>query len=158
MNTLKLIQMQGFTRNEFILSEDTLSVKQFTISENKEWIVRLEDLGHKKVLEKDTSYMRKGLLISMGLFSILFVIANVADHSNHMKTWVWILLSSIYAWFATVVYLSPLNNKLLLGYGSQAIEFLSDKPSEKEVQDFVDEIINRSTIVMQRKYGSDIDF
>jgi hypothetical protein len=158
MNTLKLIQKQGFTRKEFILTDNTLSVKQFTISEKKEWIVRLEDIGHKTVVEKDTSYMKQGIYISLGLFSILFVIGNAADHSSHMKTWAWILLSMIYAWFAAVVYLSPLNNKLLLGSGPDAIEFLSDRPSEKEVQDFVNEIIKRSSLVLERKYGVIIDY
>lgn len=158
MNTLKFIQKQGFTRNEFILSDDTLSVKQFTVSENKEWIVRLEDIGHQTTVEKDTSYMKQGIYISLGLFSLLFVIGNVADHSNHMKTWVWILLSTIWTWFAAVVYLSPLNNKLLLGNGSGVVEFLSDQPSEKEVQDFVNEIIQRSSLVIRRKYGTEVDF
>lgn len=158
MDTLRFTQKQGFTRNEFILSDYTLSVKQFTISENKEWTVRLEDIGHKTRLEKDTSYVKQGLYIFIGLFSLLFVIGNVADHSSHMSTWVWILLSMIWAWFATIVYLSPLNNKLLLGNGSIAIEFLSDQPSENEVQDFVDEIINRSTNVIQRKYSADVNF
>lgn len=158
MDTLRFTQKQGFTRNEFILSDHTLSVKRFTISENKEWTVRLEDIGHKTSVEKDTSYIKQGLYIFIGLFSLLFVIGNVADHSSHMSTWVWILLNMIWAWFATIVYLSPLNNKLLLGNGSDAIEFLSDQPSEKEVQDFVDEIINRSTNVIQRKYGADVNF
>jgi len=64
----------------------------------------------------------------------------------------------IYAWFATVVYLSPLYNKLILGNGDHAIEFLSDQPSENEVRNFVEEIINRSTLVIHRKYGADVDF
>lgn len=157
MNALKLVQKQGFTRYEFVLTDNTLSVKQFTISENKQWTERLEDLGHNLVIEKDTSYMKPGISVSLGLFSFLFVIANVADHSKHLKTWVWILLSMIYAWFATIVYLSPRYNKLILGCGPDAIEFLSDQPSEREVNDFVNEIINRSSIVLQRKYGVNID-
>lgn len=155
--TIKLIQKQGYSHYEFLLTEETLSIKQYTISEHKEWTVRLEDIGHTTMIEKDTSHMKPGIFISIGLFSILFVIGNVADHSDHMPTWGWILLSMIYAWFATVVYLSPLNNKLLLGNGSNAVEFLSDKPSKSEVQDFVNEIIKRSKIVIKRKYGTEID-
>jgi len=79
MDTLRFAQKQGFTSNEFILTDQTLSVKQHTISENKEWIVRLEDIGHKTSVEKDTSYMKEGIYISLGLFSLLFVIGNVAD-------------------------------------------------------------------------------
>lgn len=153
MGVLKFNQKQGFSRNEFILTDETLSVKQFTISENKAWNVRLEDIGHNITVEKDTSYTKHILYISLGLFSVLFVIGNAADHSEHIDTWIWILVSMVYVWFVTIVYLSPVNNKLLLGSGPGAIEFMSDKPSEKEVLDFVHEIIKRSSLVLQRKYG-----
>ena len=154
---IKLIQKQGYSHYEFILTDEALSIKQYTISEHKEWTVRLEDIGHTTIIEKDTSYMKPGIFISIGLFSLLFVIGNVADHSAHLPTWGWILLSMIYVWFATIVYMSPLRNKLLLGKGSETVEFLSDKPSKSEVQDFVNEIIKRSKVVIKRKYGTEID-
>jgi len=157
MNALKLIQKQGFTRYEFLLLDDTLSVKQSTITENKEWVVKLDNVGYKTQIEKDTSYMKTGLFISMGLFAFLFVIGNVADHSSHLKTGWWITISIIYAWFAMTVFLSPLNNKLMLVNGSEDLVFLTDKPSEKEVREFVDEIILRSKKVLLRKYGTDPD-
>lgn len=155
MNTLIFKQKQGFSHNEFMLTNDTLTIRQSTIAEYKEWRVRLEDIGRQTVVEKDTSFMKQGLYLSLGLFSILFVLGNVADHSSHLSTWVWMLLSVIWAWFATVVYLSPLNNKLILGSGSEVIEFLSDRPSELEVQNFVDEIHRRQAIILKRKYGID---
>lgn len=157
MNDLKLIQKQGFSRYEFILMDESLIVKQFTISQNKEWAVKLENLGHEIIIEKDTSYMKIGISLFIGLSSILFVIGNAADHSKHLNAWLWITLSMIYAWFATVVILSPLNNKLLLVRGAEDLEFMSDKPSEKEVREFVDEIIKRSNEVLLRKYGIDPD-
>ena len=157
MNALKLIQKQGFTRYEFLLLDDTLSVKQFTVTENKEWVVKLDNVGYKTQIEKDTSYMKIGLYISMGLFALLFVIGNAATHSNHLKTGWWITISIIYAWFAMTVFLSPLNNKLMLVNGSEDLVFLTDKPSEKEVREFVDEIIQRSKKVLLRKYGNDPD-
>jgi len=157
MNALKLIQKQGFTCYEFLLLDDTLSVRQATITENKEWVVKLDNIGYKTKIEKDTSYMKPGLYISMGLFALLFVIGNAATHSNHIKTGWWITISIIYAWFAMTVFLSPLNNKLMLVNGSEDLVFLTDKPSEKEVREFVDEIILRSKKVLLRKYGSDPD-
>lgn len=63
----------------------------------------------------------------------------------------------IWAWCTSVVYLSPLNNKLILGNGADAIEFLSDQPSEKEVRDFVNEVIVRSSKVLREKYGTTIN-
>lgn len=157
MNALKLIQKQGFIGYEFLLLDDTLSVKQVTITEKKEWLIKLDNIGYKTKIEKDTSYMKIGLFIFMGLFALLFVIGNAADHSSHLKTWWWITISIIYAWFAMTVYLSPLNNKLMLVNGSEDLVFLTDKPSEKEVREFVNEIIRRSKKVLLRKYSPDPD-
>lgn len=153
MKTLKLIQEQGFTRYEFTLTEERLFIRQSTVSEEKEWSVRVEDIGYRSVIEKDTSRMKQILYISMGLFAIVLVIANILDHSAHMKTWVWMLLGCVYAWFATVVFLSPLNNKLLLTGGTEEVEFLSDKPSKKEVHSFVEEVVERSKKRIFKKYG-----
>jgi hypothetical protein len=155
MNTLKFNQKQGFVHNEFILSDSTLSIQQSTISEIKSWTVRLEDIGHRITVEKDTSLIKHSITLFLWLFSILFVIGNIADHSNHLKTWQWMALSFLWYWFATIVFLSPFNNKLILGQGPDAIEFLSDRPSEEAVREFVDEIIKRSALEIQRKYGFD---
>ena len=70
--------------------------------------MRLEDIGHKTSMGKDTSSMKQGLFISIALFSGSFVIGNVADHSKAKSNWVWILMSMIWVWFATVVYLHHL--------------------------------------------------
>ena len=157
MNALTLIQKQGFIRNEFILMDETLSVKQFTITEHKELVINLEHIGHKTMIEKDTSFMRKALFLSMGLFSLLLVVVNAADHSMHLATWKWILWSSITAWFAIIVYLIPTKNKLCLVNGTEELALLTDKPSEKEVREFVDEIIKRSKKVLVRKYSPEPD-
>ena len=157
MNALSLIQKQGFSKNEFILTDETLSVKQFTITEHKEQVLKLEHIGHRTMLEKDTSFIRIGLILFMGLSALLFVVANVADHSNHVDTWLWIAISMVYAWFSMVIYLSPLNNKLCLVNGTEELVLLTDKPSEKEVREFVDEIIKRSKKVLVRKYSPDSD-
>lgn len=157
MNALSLIQKQAFIRNEFILMDETLSVKQFTINEYKEQVINLECIGHKTMIEKDTSYMRIGLILFMGLSALSFVVANVVDHSHHVDTWLWIAISMVYAWFSMVVYLSPLNNKLCLVNGTKDLVLLTDQPSEKEVREFVDEIFKRSKKVLLRKYSPDPD-
>jgi len=157
MNALKLIQKQGFTCNEFLLLDDTLSVKQATITENKEWVVKLDQLRYETVIEKEASLIRNLVAVFLGLCSVLIVIANAADHSNHMSTWFWIALCTINFWLATAMFFTPVTNELQLVGGSEKLVFLSDKPSEKEVREFVDEIIQRSKNVLLRKYGTDPD-
>lgn len=157
MKVLKLIQKQGFTRYDFLLMDDTLSVKQYTITGNKEWVVNLDHLGFKTILEKEASLIRKLVSLFLGLCSFIIVIANVADHSNHMNIWFWIALSTINIWLATAMYFTPVTNELRLVGGLEELVFLSDKPSEKEVREFVNEIIMRSKKVLLKKYRIDPD-
>lgn len=157
MKVLKLIQKQGFTRYDFLLMDDTLSVKQYTITGNKEWVVNLDHLGFKTILEKEASLIRKLVSLFLGLCSFIIIIANVADHSNHMNIWFWIALSTINIWLATAMYFTPVTNELRLVGGLEELVFLSDKPSEKEVREFVNEIIRRSKKVLLKKYRIDPD-
>lgn len=157
MNALKLIQKQGFTSYEFLLLDDTIAVKQDTIIEHKEWIVKLDQLGYETVIEKEASLLRDLVAVFLGLCSMLIVIVNAADHSNHMNIWLWIALCTSNFWLATAMYFTPITNELRLVGGAEELVFLSDKPSEKEVREFVDEIIKRSKKVLLRKYGNDPD-
>lgn len=157
MKVLKLIQKQGFTRYDFLLMDDTLSVKQYTITGNKEWVVNLDHLGFKTILEKEASLIRKLVSLFLGLCSFIIIITNVADHSNHMNIWFWIALSTINIWLATAMYFTPVTNELRLVGGLEELVFLSDKPSEKEVREFVNEIIRRSKKVLLKKYRIDPD-
>lgn len=157
MDGLRLIQKQGFTRNEFYLTDETISVKQFTIAEQKEWVTGLDYIGHKKVIEKDTSFTRIWLSLFMGLSAFFWVGINTYDHSHHMATWIWMAFTIICLWFAVTIYITPVNNKLCLVSGKRELILLTDKPSEKEVQEFVEEIIQRSKKVLLRKYCPDPD-
>jgi len=157
MNALNLIQKQGFTCNEFILLDDTLSVRQVTFTEKKEWVLKLDKIGFEIVTKKEASLIIKLVAIYLGLCSVIMVIANAVDHSNHMSTWCWIALSTINFWLATMMFFTPVTNELCLVGGSEKLVFLSDKPSEKEVREFVDEIIQRSKKVLLRKYDIDRD-
>ena len=157
MNTLKLIQKQGFTCYEFLLMDDTIAVRQVTITEHKEWVVKLDQLGYEIVIEKEASLLRDLVAIFLGLCSMLIVIVNAADHSNHVNIWLCMALCMSNFWLATAMYFTPTTNELHLVGGAEKLVFLSDKPSEKEVREFVDEIIKRSKKVLLRKYGSDPD-
>jgi hypothetical protein len=154
METLKLVQKQGFAHYEYILFKETLSVRQCTITGNKEWIINLERLRYQTILEKESGITIKLVSIFLGLCSLLIVIANAADHSRHMNIWFWIALSTVNFWMATAMFFTPVINELRLTGDSEALVFLSDKPSERVVREFINEVINRSKKVLLRKYGT----
>jgi hypothetical protein len=154
METLRLVQKQGFAHYEYILFKETLSVRQFTLTGNKEWIINLERLGYQTILEKESGVIIKLVSVFLGLCSILIVIANAADHSQHMNIWFWIALSTVNFWMATAMFFTPVINELRLTGDSETLVFLSDKPSERDVSEFVKEVIHRSKKVLLRKYGT----
>ncbi len=154
MEILRLEQKQGFAHYEYTLFKETLSVRQFTITGNKMWSVNLEHLGYKTILEKESGVMIKLVSVFLGLCSLLIVIANAADHSQHMNSWFWIALSTVNFWMATAMFFTPVINELRLTGDLEELSFLSDKPSERVVREFTDEVINRSKKALLRKYGT----
>jgi hypothetical protein len=49
---------------------------------------------------------------------------------------------------------TPVKNEIRLVGGIETLNLLFDKPSEREVREFIDEVIRRSKRVMLRKYGT----
>jgi hypothetical protein len=71
-----------------------------------------------------------------------------------MNIWFWIALSTVNFWMATAMFFTPVINELRLTGDSETLVFLSDKPSERDVSEFVKEVIHRSKKVLLRKYGT----
>jgi len=55
------------------------------------------------------------------------------------------------------MYFTPVTNELRLVGGLEELCFLSDKPLERDVREFLEEIIRRSKKVLLRKYRTDPD-
>jgi hypothetical protein len=154
MNVLKLNQKQGFNHYEYILTDKFLSVKQSSLLVNKSYVVALENLGHKRIKKKDSGIMKISVSLFLLLSSFFFITINAYDHSKHMSTWLWMAIGILYGWLSTLMLLSPQDNELRLTNGNEDLVLLTDKPSEKEVNEFVDEIIKRSRDVILKKYGT----
>jgi hypothetical protein len=154
MRDLAFIQKQGFTMHEFILKEDRISVKSFSINEMKSRTILLDDLGHKTEIEKDSKWVGCGLSLLFFCFSIMFIIGNIATHSEQVSAWLWITISMFSALLSIFILTTPVKNEIRLVGGIESLVLLFDKPSEKEVRDFIDEIIGRSKRILLRKYGT----
>ncbi len=58
------------------------------------------------------------------------------------------------AFLSIFILTTPVKNEIRLVGGNESLSLLFDKPSEKEVRDFIDEIIRRSKRILLRKYGT----
>jgi hypothetical protein len=154
MRDLAFIQKQGFTMHEFILKEDRISVKSCSINGMKSRSILLDDLGHKTEIEKDSKWMGCGLFLLFFCFPIMFITGNIVTHSEQVSTWLWITISMFSAFLSIFILTTPVKNEIRLVGGNESLVLLFDKPSEKEVRDFIDEIIRRSKRILLRKYGT----
>jgi len=157
MNTIKLIQRHILCCNEYWLDDKFLVIEERSITEIKRKKIRLDDIGHKLKVEKENEFVTWAVFIFIGLTSFFLVIINVIDHSQHFPIWVWIFMSVSCIWLATLFFLTPRTNKITLVYGSEPVEFMLDKPSEKEVRTFIEEAIKRSSNLLIHKFSPDPD-
>jgi len=157
MSTIKLIQKHILCCNEYLLDDKFLVIEERSITEIKKKKIRLDDIGHKLKIEKEDEFVTWPVFIFIGLTSFLIVIMNVIDHSQHISMWVWIFMSVSCIWLSTMFFLTPRTNKITLISGSESVEFMLDKPSEKEVSAFIEEAINRSSNLLIRKFSPDPD-
>ena len=151
---MAFIQKQGFTRFEFLLKEDCISVKCYTVKEINHRTVSLDDLGHKIEIEKDSFWLTYGLSLFFAFFTVIFILGNVADHSKQVSTWLWIAISMFSALCSIFIITTPVKNEIRLVGGNESLSLLFDKPSEGDVREFIDEIIRRSKRLLLRKYGT----
>lgn len=157
MSTIRLIQRHLFCRNEYLLDDKFLVVEERSITEIKKKKIRLDDIGHKLKIEKENEITTWPVFIFIGLTSFFIVIVNVIDHSQHISMWVWIFMSVSCLWLSTLFFITPRTNKITLVFGAEIVEFMLDKPSEKEVRAFIEEAIKRSTNLLVRKFSPDPD-
>ena len=157
MRTIKLIQRHILCCNEYWLDDKFLIIEERSITEIKKKKIRLDDIGHKLKVEKENEFVTWAVFIFIGLTSFFLVIINVIDHSQHFPIWVWIFMSVSCIWLTALFFLTPRTNKITLVYGSELVEFMLDKPSEREVRAFIEEAIKRSKKLLIKKYSPDID-
>jgi hypothetical protein len=87
-------------------------------------------------------------------FTVIFILGNVADHSKQVSTWLWIAISMFSALISIFILTTPVKNEIRLVGGIETLNLLFDKPSEREVREFIDEVIRRSKRIMLKKYGT----
>ncbi len=150
---MKLSQKQGLKRRDFEIIDDSIRIREKTLSGTKEWTISFENLGDQIYIEKNS---KKGaiLLASFFLaFTIFFVAVNVADGNKTVKPWVWIAIASFYALFAAIIFLVPNKREIHITGGLSTLSFFLDSPSHQEVMQFIGLVIDRSKTILIEKYG-----
>ena len=75
------------------------------------------------------------------------------DWSNGDNIGALILGVFLFGGLGLLAFLSPMRNEVHLVGGAQQVTFLLDRPSKKEMEDFIEEIIKRSRKILLEKFG-----
>jgi hypothetical protein len=150
---MKLTQKQGFKRRFFEITDDEVKVSEKSMSGIKEWTIRLENLGDQIYIEKNS---KKGAIL-LGLFflafAVFFVAVNAADKEKTVKPWIWVVIGAFYLLFSTIIFLVPNRREIHVTGGHSTLSFFLDSPSETDVRNFVEIVINKSKKLLIEKYG-----
>lgn len=152
---MKLIQKQGLKRREFDLIEKDkcIAVLDKSNTGTKKWTVQLENLGHQKIIEESSKlavWITGGCFLS---FAIFFTAVNLADKDKSLDLWAWISIGSFFALWGIIILATPNKRELHLNGGMESLTFFLDSPSKKEVNDFVETVIEQSKNVLLEKYA-----
>ncbi|HCL06693.1 MAG TPA: hypothetical protein DHW64_12360 [Chitinophagaceae bacterium] len=148
------LHQKGFFLKQswFEITDIGLVIKTKTLTSNDEFFMNFEDIGTKIIRSNGG---KKGWLIATVVFVILSIGMYVMEQSGGNAEKNAYLFYLIIAIICIVVYLMTYKRSFFLvtNDNSNAIEFLVDKPSKKEIGDFIQILKNRRKEYLSSKYG-----
>ena len=152
---MKLNQKQGSRHIEFELNGNKLHVKTRSMGEHNEYTIDVEYLGEERFYK---TYSRIGTRI-VGVFfyimMIMYIISFFLKDNRASSDNIWGLILGILlgGGLGSLAFFAQLRNELHLVGGSAQVMFLLNKPSKEEMENFINEIINRSCKILIDKYS-----
>ncbi|WP_405399078.1 hypothetical protein [Maribacter sp. Asnod2-G09] len=150
---MKIVQIIGSQKKEFeLINETELHIKEKYLLSSTEKTIDIEYIGHQKSV---VTHSRKGLNI-IGIFFVFiaitcWIVPFFEETPNEkLDILVWGGLFMLLLGF--VCFKAPMNNTITLS-GGYELRFFLDSPSRKEVEIFVDGLINLSKEKIKNKYS-----
>lgn len=146
-----LHQKCGLKTREFKIVGDNLKVKYSDSWKTKEFSYRIEDIGHKIVIE---TYSRQSTNVIVGIFwgfalffTILFFI-----NPRQPPVWTLLLMDLILIGVSLIAYLTRDRNEIFLIGTDFNLNFFLENPNKEKVIIFIDELVNQSKKLRMQKY------
>jgi len=152
---MKLNQKQGSRHREFELHGSKLHVKTRSMGEHNEYTIDIECLGEERFYK---TFSRTGPrivgLFFYGIMILAFIDFFLEDNLTSSDN-IWGLILGILfgGGLGSLAFFAQLRNELHLVGGSAQVMFLLNKPSKEEMENFINEIINRSRKILIDKFS-----
>ncbi len=149
----KLIQTEKiFKHRIFEITENGLKGQDKGLFKNTGYFVNFEDIGVKVL--KTKSGARKWLYATLvfGFLTLIMLILKVAGGDVGKGSEIFYLCLTFVCGF--IYWISSTDSFYLVQQGNKnAIEFFSNKPSKKELNDFIEELKSKRAETLKYKYG-----
>lgn len=149
----KLIQTEKiFKHRIFEITENGLKGQDKGLFKNTEYFVNFEDIGVKVL--KTKSGGRKWLYATLvfGFLTLIMLIMKIAGGDVGKGSEIFYLCLTFVCGF--IYWISSTDSFYLVQQGNKnAIEFFSNKPSKKELNDFIEELKSKRAETLKYKYG-----
>ncbi len=148
----ELIQKKGLQRKHYKILDGKLYVNIKSTQEHNEWTCSLEELGLKKLYKKQPRIILNiaiAVCLTIVLASFLtyiFAPEQIDQRTLYLNIVIWGFLGAFF-------FLIPTKNEIYLYGGTQDLSFFRNKPDEKTVDQFVDELVERTKQFLRNKYA-----
>jgi len=147
-----LKQKTFFSSREFVLTDQELSVKNYSLKERKEFTIKLETLGQERFYQSDPPTIKNIIATICGLIPIAITFAYffATEPPDRPTT-----ILNIILWIpiAVILSLSKGKNDVHIVGGENTATFFRDVPDTKTVDAFVQKVIEKSKDSIYRKYA-----
>lgn len=150
---MKLKQKNSFRRREFELKGNILQIKTKSLSEINEWSINIEFLGEERFYKSQSRIYPAIFGLFFIAFMIFCIVIYLTEENKSEALPVLLFGIGLGGGIGVLCFLFPLKNELHLVGGSKQIMFFINKPSKKEMHNFIDEVIKRSRKILLSKYG-----
>ena len=138
-----------FSSRKFTLTEDRLIIREKTISNITQHEIFLDRIGYDKYYKADNVIIGKAVTV----FTIFMPFLSVSSYINGKIELSLLVFFFGFCWFLVLMSVLKSNqDDIILTGGSVEINFYRNKPNEKDVSSFINEIIYASKKYMKEKY------
>jgi hypothetical protein len=147
----ELKQKKYLEHREFKIFEKEVTVKIRKNYEQTEWTIPFEELGFKKVYQSNPKTLNYIVVSVVTVFllvmtSVFFFQKNSIDSATYyVNLFLWGLIAIIFSFVGK-------KNELFLTGGQTSLAFLRDRPSEKQVDQFIEKLIESAKKHLKKKY------
>ena len=148
---VELKQPRGFQTRKFKLYDDKVVVETKTLTKNRKYEVKLDQIGHELLYESDVTIFGKvAFYVCIGIPLILLIVKLSGQKIENS-----IIVFNFLLWYllALLNYLKQHQDDLIIIGGQNSIAFFRTIPNEEEVTEFASLVILKSKNYIKARYS-----